>query len=825
MSSDDDTRPDEQRPQIKGGGLPVAVPPSHRSQDGNGSDSEALNRADTARQAALFVWAQFIATALLVEKMSSLAEEIIGHGNLDDLDDEEDEDFLADHKEQERTLLEKVVTEGLKLYPTIDAIKKASEKLLKGIPDDDSGVREELMAVLAQLQDTLNKKDAKTGKSLDTGKIKIADKFTKDQLQNRVRSYVKALLNKKPNIKPHIRSDVPGTSPESYGQDFRVSSLGVFARMSSFEEGGGLVSLLRGGWERISRTRIDHKALSYEWPARTNWKWRYQITDKDGHTRLVDVPAQNLSVEDGGPAIKQLMAVGVQPVVTKPAKKALAKFLRWRPKARIRRVPSPGWWYADTHRLLARSDDTLLPPTLMKAQRKTKTAEDSIAYELDHANDPDHYGGQLSGTLAQWQSVIERLRGNSNIALALATSFASPLLHDANEQRGGFHLYGTTGIAKSFALAVGESVYGLPSSSGNPRAFGRGWAATLTGFETFMTFRNYVPLFLDELKRSNSKELVPMVYLWTQTPKLRGGQWRKQTNSSLSFLLSTGEIPLSQFVDKSDDAEGRQRRLPDIRAEVREGSALETISLQVRDEIIPEWYRILLHNHGHAGKKWQQCLVDLGEATCKARVDAERKDFLALPGVKVIAAKVRPQMRSVINRLGTYAASLRMAISAEILPWTVEEADQGMLACMDRWLEEPGITDAAGELMRGADRIWATINNTMADCFIGIKNDNGHLVAATAADQLKLNAPDEFDGYVKGDRVLVRPEAWHRLCDGVDANEMAEQFRSKNWLIADEKGGKLAKKERVPGGKTDRFYVLVRHRSGNSGAVEQGEQQ
>jgi hypothetical protein len=52
MNSDDDTGPDEQPPQINGGGLPVAVPPFHRSQDGNGSDSDALNRADTARQAA-----------------------------------------------------------------------------------------------------------------------------------------------------------------------------------------------------------------------------------------------------------------------------------------------------------------------------------------------------------------------------------------------------------------------------------------------------------------------------------------------------------------------------------------------------------------------------------------------------------------------------------------------------------------------------------------------------------------------------------------------------------------------------------------------------
>ena len=578
---------------MSNGGLRVPVPASHGSREGNWSDSDALNRADTARQAALFVWAEFIATAVLLEKMSSLAEEIIGRGNLDDLD-EEDADFLTNHNEHERLLVEKVVSEGLKLYPTIDAIREASEKLLKGIPDDDSVIREKLIAVFGQLEETLNKKDAETGKSFDTGKIKLADKFTESQLQNRVRFYVKKLLKENPNIKPHIRSDVPGSSVESYGQNFRVSSLGVFARLSSFEEGGGLISLLRGGWVRISKTRIDHKARSYEWPGRTNWQWRYEITDNEGHKRLIDVPAQNLAVEDGSPAIKQLMAAGVQPVVTKPAKMALAKFLRWRPMAKIRRVPFPGWWYAENHRILVRSDDALLPPALMKAQRKTKTADDRIAYELDHADDPDQYGGQISGTFAQWQSLIERLRGNSNVALALATSFASALLQDANEQRGGFHLYGTTGIAKTFIMAVGESVYGLPSASGDPRAFGRGWAATLTGFEEFTSFRNNAALFLDELKRSNSKDLPPMVYLWTQTQKLRGGSWRKRANSSLCFLLSTGEIPISQFVDKNDDADGRQRRLPDIRAQVRDGSALESVPLEERDEVLPQGYTILL---------------------------------------------------------------------------------------------------------------------------------------------------------------------------------------------------------------------------------------
>ena len=65
------------------------------------------------------------------------------------------------------------------------------------------------------------------------------------------------------------------------------------------------------------------------------------------------------------------------------------------------------------------------------------------------------------------------LRGNSNVALALATSFASALIPFADEQRGGVHLFGVTGIGKTAILAVGESVYGLPGASEHPRSYGR----------------------------------------------------------------------------------------------------------------------------------------------------------------------------------------------------------------------------------------------------------------------------------------------------------------------------------------------------------------
>jgi hypothetical protein len=36
--------------------------------------------------------------------------------------------------------------------------------------------------------------------------------------------------------------------------------------------------------------------------------------------------------------------------------------------------------------------------------------------------------------------------------------------------------------------------------------------------------------------------------------------------------------------------------------------------------------------------------------------------------------------------------------------------------------------------------------------------------------------PKLFDGYAKDDRILGRPEAWRRLCNGFDHGEIARQL-------------------------------------------------
>jgi hypothetical protein len=265
-------------------------------------------------------------------------------------------------------------------------------------------------------------------------------------------------------------------------------------------------------------------------------------------------------------------------------------------------------------------------------------------------------------------------------------------------------------------------------------------------------------------------------------------------------------------MDKNEDREGRQRRMPDIPAAVRKdfgrGSAFETIPGDRVDDELPRLYEIMeLRCHGAVGEAWQQWLVDLGGVQVRALIKAEMDAFLALDQVKDIHRRARPQMRSVVNRFALYAASLRMAIAAGLLPWTVEEADAGIIACMERWVRESGNIDTVGELQRAVDRFWATIET--AGRFISIhKNARGRWVPATEADAIKQKTPDQFDGYdVKDGHILVRPEAWRRFCDGADPETIAQHLIEKGELLPDNQGKRARKQEVL--GKPGRYYMLV----------------
>jgi uncharacterized protein (DUF927 family) len=479
---------------------------------------------------------------------------------------------------------------------------------------------------------------------------------------------------------------------------------------------------------------------------------------------------------------------------------ALVQFLRFKPRREIIRVPWVGWAQVGSHWIFVRPDEVIMPAGMPKVQ--------STTYVLDAV--ATRHGLHVEGSAAEWAAeVAAPLAGNSNIAVSFATFLAAPLLRWAGEPGGGNHQYGRSTIGKTMISDVGQSIYGWPHETSDD-TFGVSWGGTAAGFDALALARTDLGLPLDEITLANPRTAEAVIYKvasGTKGPRATSTGRLRETAHASVLVLSTGEKPLIEFIGRSLQ-EGARKRLVDVPAEVQPGSAFETIP---REQIHVESKRLfdaMKRQHGAVGREWQRHLVDIGPAEIKAQLQQHREEFLALPEVVVIAERAHPQARAVIDRFALYTTALRMAIVAGLLPWSVKDADAGIIACMGRWVAQRGNIDIAGEVVRAAHQIERELVANLGDHFIHIhKAGSKGWAGLTKADEIKQRTSDLFDGYVKADRILVRPEAWRRYCNGVDPAEIARHFQQRGALIADANG--VSKAEQVIG-KVERFYVLSR---------------
>jgi hypothetical protein len=246
-----------------------------------------------------------------------------------------------------------------------------------------------------------------------------------------------------------------------------------------------------------------------------------------------------------------------------------------------------------------------------------------------------------------------------------------------------------------------------------------------------------------------------------------------------------------------------------VPAEVREDSAFETCPREQIEELGKKFYPLTTTLYGAVGRAWLQYLVNLGAEAIGAEVRRHREEWLNLPLVAAVRAKSSNQVQSILNRFALVAAALRMGIEAKLLPWSIEDIDCGIAACMARCLESRnGRLDLTGETVGATEQIRTILAADLHGRFINLRMVDGKLDYAHPADATKRDTL----GYVKDGRILVEPTAWRNvLCARYDPKKTAQHLKEEGLLMADDAGGKLQRQEKVLRGGgvvTARFYVL-----------------
>ena len=479
-----------------------------------------------------------------------------------------------------------------------------------------------------------------------------------------------------------------------YSLDFKVSDHGVFAR--KLDDHG------HPFWDKICTTRIDLEALTRD-ERGENWGTYIIITNRDGQKKKRAVPLALVHADKVADIAGLLASLGVGIIPTRQARQLLVQFLTLDVKRRITAVPQIGWHCSSATWLFVLPDDTIVPTGFDGPRPVLQTASLHVQHGLD-----------VRGSVEQWIEQIARpLAGNSNVHLCVGTMFAGPLLKFAHEPPGLFHLWGSSKIAKSLAGAVGQSVWGRPKVPGEADAFGASWTATAVGLERYAVLRSDVGAYLDEIGEGAPKAIRPAVYgLANGSTKLRGTQdiTLRPMESFRILGISTGEPTMESYLSAGGEKvpAGLKVRLVDVPAEVQPDSAFETWPREQIAELGKQFYPLTSELHGAVGRAWLQHLVDHGADKIAALVQHHRDEWLELPAVAALQAKSSVQVRSIVNRFALVAAALRMAIEAKLLPWSSDEIDCGIAACLTRFLtSRNGRLDLTGEVVGAIEQIRA----------------------------------------------------------------------------------------------------------------------
>ena len=153
------------------------------------------------------------------------------------------------------------------------------------------------------------------------------------------------------------------------------------------------------------------------------------------------------------------------------------------------------------------------------------------------------------GSYDKWLEHVKELRKDINIRLALAASFASPLIEIVGALPFILHLWGTTGFGKTVSLMVASSVWGNPEMGCLTKTMNM----TANAMARTACFLYNIPFCADELQqiKTNWGTYDALIMYLTEgidrgRAKAKGGV--EQTKTWRNSFIFTGEEPITKAV-------------------------------------------------------------------------------------------------------------------------------------------------------------------------------------------------------------------------------------------------------------------------------------
>ena len=242
--------------------------------------------------------------------------------------------------------------------------------------------------------------------------------------------------------------------------------------------------------------------------------------------------------------------------------------------------------------------------------------------EIVFGGDSDEFaklynGFHSAGDEKTWLDIAKAVRSGKSVParIALAASFAAPLVQKLGALSFFCHFWGLQGTGKTVALMLGASVWGNPLIGGYIKSF----SGTKVSQELYAAFCGNLPVFLDELQVISDRRMFDdIIYsLCEGVSKGRGAKdgGLQTARRWATVFLTTGEMPIVQ-----SNSGG--------------GAAVRTIEVNYGGEPFFEDARTvantLKENYGWAGKKFIEAIQS--EGTIEALKATQKMFYQKLAG-------------------------------------------------------------------------------------------------------------------------------------------------------------------------------------------------